>query len=293
MTISLAQVLGQPVVVDGQEVIIIQDIIGQVPVTEQHEYVEIAKATNTSASIQMREADIELARDRYPKRPVYGLWQVLMASGLVDVSAKLQVLAVNDYDGFYVHADTGRVLYSGNYDAGFFAADAGFKLSNAIPIVPELANLQLPPNSALLAREILAERRKVLRDGVFKFLAAAIAIIFVGFVTDFGLQIFSERDYVLIVEKDEKLKKMTSDLRSLSKNRLVSTPNQGVEIHRLALLFHDFEDLEFDTTIQFQKKRLKVSFASEQNPTELYDFMTAQIRPDGRWNVLMDLRGAR
>ena len=39
-----SDVLGKPVKIQGQDVIILPDIVGAVPVTEQHEYVEIAKA---------------------------------------------------------------------------------------------------------------------------------------------------------------------------------------------------------------------------------------------------------
>lgn len=288
---NYSDLLGKPAMIQGQEAILVQDIIGAVPVTEQHEYVEISKATNTCASIHMRESDLEEMRRLYPKTPVYGLWHTLVASGKVDAHVSLQVVATTEFDGHYAHSDVGRILYSGNYDAGFFAADTGFRLSSALKIQGTIEELVIPKKPAMLAREILSQKRNLYRGHFLQFAAVAAVLLFMAFVIDFSLKLYSEQDFASIVEKDKQLKKISKDLRSLSKNRLVETPDQSSQLNRLALIFNDFEEVEVDTTIQLRSKKIILLVTSAEDPTLLYDFVTSEIQPDGRWAVTMKLRG--
>ena len=148
-----------PLTIADQTVIIIPDMVGPVPIAEQHEYVETVKATNTCAAISMRESDIELARAEHPELAVYGLWQLLIHNQCLSLDTDLQIAPLNDQDGFYIVCETGRFQYSGNYEAGFFAADSRFNIATADKIQLTMNTLTLPQRPARLAREILESHR--------------------------------------------------------------------------------------------------------------------------------------
>ena len=63
--LNLAEVINNPFKVEGQEIVLIPDVVGPVPVSEQHQYVELEPATNTCPAISVREADIEDIRERH------------------------------------------------------------------------------------------------------------------------------------------------------------------------------------------------------------------------------------
>ena len=90
---NLADLLKRPITIQGQEVLLVPDLVGPVPVSEQHQYVELETATNTCPSINVREADIEDMREEYPQLPVYGLWQMLVNSQCVPFRKALHVVS--------------------------------------------------------------------------------------------------------------------------------------------------------------------------------------------------------
>lgn len=283
--------IGKPLQLEGVTVVLVPDIIGAVPVTEQHEYVEIAKATNTCAAIFMREADIEAVRQVYPKAQVFGLWQTLIASQKVDVSSTLQVVPMNSHDGYYVHADVGRVLYSGNYDAGFFAADTEFRLSNANVITADINDLVLPKTPACLAKEILFGRKKLYRGTLLQFGALAGILFIVALAIDLSLQFYNERRYASIAQKDQQISKLQSALQVLAKNRLVEVPDQSVALERLAMIMHDFAEVEISGPIQMKSSAIAITLSAAADPAGLYPFVTSAVQPDGRWHVTIKLEG--
>ncbi|NIQ11393.1 MAG: hypothetical protein GWO08_16230, partial [Gammaproteobacteria bacterium] len=61
---SLADYMKRPVTIEGQEVILVPDLVGPVPISEQHQYVESRSSTNTCPAIHVRETDIEEMRER-------------------------------------------------------------------------------------------------------------------------------------------------------------------------------------------------------------------------------------
>lgn len=285
----LAEVINRPITLQGQDVVIVPDLVGPVPVSEQHQYVELEGATNTCPSISVRESDIEDIRDRFPGMPVFGLWQILVYSGLISYRVALHVVEVNDYDGYYLHCDLGRAEFSGVFEAGFFAADSDFELEEAHEIDIDLNDLAVPEREAKLALELQAERRLKTQKSWRNLGIACAWIVMAGFGTDFGLQTFYEQEQKELSNKAQLLESLRSGLDQLRTSRLSEVPNDVATIKALAAVWAKFPNIQAESGQTFSDRQLKFKLKDEGfNPASRLDGITAEYDPQGFWLVVIE-----
>ena len=290
---SLADLIKRPMPVQGRDVVLVPDLVGPVPISEQHQYVESCPATNTCPAIHIREADIEDMRERYPQCPVYGLWHVLISSGLVSFKRTLQVAPVTPEDGYYLHCDLGRAEYSGIYESGFFAADAGFSLEEAQVIEAGPEQLVLPQAEAKLASELRFERQLITRKS-WSYLAISVtAVVAVAFVVNFSLSRLYDHAHQQMESKSAMLQDLQSGLDKLRTTRLTEVPNDQTALERLAILWRAFPNLQTQGRQSLDQKRIKFMFDAGRDPGELtdYSWVRGQYHPDGQVTLEMETRG--
>ncbi|MEE2730515.1 MAG: hypothetical protein VYA55_06800 [Pseudomonadota bacterium] len=241
---SLADYMKRPITIQGQELVLVPDLVGPVPISEQHQYVESCPPTNTCPAIHVRETDIEEMRERYPDHPVYGLWHVLIKSGLVSFKRTLQVVPISGDDGYYIHCDLGRAEYSGIYEAGFFAADAGFSLDEALPIEASLDQLVLPEHEAKLAAELRFERQMITRQSWSYLAIVLVLVVATAFGVNFGLSTIYARAHQQVESKTAMLNSLQTGLDKLRTTRLTEVPNNHEDLERLAILWRQYPNIE-------------------------------------------------
>jgi len=288
LTPSLANVLGVPLVVQGTRLVLVPDILGPIPVTEQHEYVEVQKASHLVAALQVRESDIEHMRQMHPGVPVYGLWQILIASQCI-TDTPLQILPLNSLDGFYIYVEQGRALYSGQYQGGFFAAQTSFSLTMATEIQIEITKFIIPNQQAFLAQELLQKSKSARLGFVKQCVTVLFCIVFFGFIADFSLQILSESAFADIVEQERKALQLESQLKFIAKNKLIDKPNQSIALDRLAVLMHDFKDFKFVGTADLRKKSVQALLPASADPSLIYQYLDASMTQTGVWHIKVQL----
>lgn len=290
---SLADYMKRPITIQGQEIILVPDLVGPVPISEQHQYVECCASTNTCPAIHVRETDIEEMRERYPDHPVYGLWHVLIKSGLVSFKRTLQVVPITDGDGYYIHCDLGRAEYSGIYEAGFFAADAGFSLDEALPVDASLDQLVLPDQEAKLAAELRFERQLIARQS-WSYLAISIVIIVAtSFVIDFGLDRFYARAHEKVESRTAMLSNLQSGLDKLRTTRLTEVPNDQQTLERLAILWRQFPNLETQGDQTLNSGELVLSYYADNGADAIpeYPWARTSYDPKGIVTLIMQAKG--
>lgn len=288
----LADFMRRPITIQGREVVLVPDLVGPVPISEQHQYVESIGATNTCPTIHIREADIEEMRERYPEHPVYGLWSVLIKSGLVSVKRTLQVVPVSAEDGFYIHCDLGRAAYSGIYESGFFAADAGFSLEEAQEITAEPDQLVLPGNEAKLAAELRFERQMILRKSWTWLAISVIAIIGSAFGTNLVLAGIYDAAHKQIQSKTKQLRKLEDGLEELRTTRLTDIPNNRTDLERLAVLWNQYPDLTTAATQSFSGSQfILFTRTPESDPAKDMSWLQTRFEPSGLWTLKFDTSG--
>lgn len=283
---QLADYLKRPVTVQGREIILVPDLVGPVPISEQHQYVESAPATNTCPAIHLRESDIEEMRERYPDHPVYGLWQVLILSGLATFKRTLQVIPITAEDGYYIHCDLGRAEYSGIYEAGFFAADAGFSLDEAQVIDGGVDQLVLPDKEAKLASEMQFERQMILRKAWSFLSIGVVSIVALAFCTDFVLAKIYDQASQNIKSKTAMLQNLQSGLAKLQTTRLTEVPNNEKSIEMLAALWAAYPNMETVANQSFSGRTISVRVNGvDEDPARRFSWVKTEYDPKGIWTL--------
>lgn len=287
--VNLADVINRPVTIDDREVVLIPDLVGPVPVSEQHQYVELVAATNTCPSISVREADIEDIRDQFPELPVFGLWQVLVHSDAVSFRKPLHVVKINDFDGYYLHCDLGRAEFSGVYEAGFFAADANFDLDDANVVQPDVETLSLPTQEAKLAAELQAERRLVTQKSWRNLGIACVWLIMTAIGIDFAFETLYNREQRKIQTKAAMLESLRSGLDQLRNSRLTEVPNDTKAIKMIAELWAAFPNVKTQGNSAFTRDRLVFLVEDEGvDPSTVLPWLESEYSPKGHWVVSFD-----
>ncbi|MBL4869225.1 MAG: hypothetical protein JKY67_22920 [Pseudomonadales bacterium] len=282
----LAQSLYRPVVVAGEKVILVPEVVGTVPITEQHEYVELVSASNICPAINVRESDIELARDNYSGVPVYGMWHTLMESGVINFNHTLQVVAESELDGFYLCSEVGRANYSGVYEAGFFAADASFSLEDAEIIDPTLDELLLPQKEAKLAKEILQARQAASRSAWTGLVVAVGAIVLLGGITDSTLKYVYSHRYATLENKSVLLESVRSGLQELRTTRLTDVPNDSLALERIASLWALDHEVRSSSGQSMQNRKFSFEVPNIRiDPAQYFPWLETKLNPDGSWAV--------
>lgn len=280
----IADLINHPITLDGKDIVIVPDLVGPVPVTEQHQYVELLPAGTTCPAISVRETDIEDIREQYPGLPVYGLWQVLVHSNAVSFRQPLHVVKINELDGYYLVCDLGRAEFSGVYEAGFFAADSNFALDEANDITPDTGALRIPPKEAKLASELQAERRLRAQKSWRTLGIATIWIVILAVVVDFGFETFYMREQRKLQTKTAMLESLRSGLDRLRNSRLSEVPNDIEAIKKIAALWAEFPDIRTAGEVSFAGEEFTFRLADQGfDPKDKVPGLDTQYHPQGYW----------
>ncbi len=283
---DFSEYLRRPVRILGEDIVFIPDIVGPVPLSEQHQYVELAPATNTCPSINIRETDIEDIRESYPNTRVFGMWHTLINSGLVSYRKALQVVTITPQDGYYIHCDLGRAEFSGDYEAGFFAADANFSLDEATELSPDVSQLVLPDTEAQLAIELLAKRKDVVRKSWSHLATALTLLIVVSVSIDFALQEVYSLESEKVENKTALLQTIQSGLDKLKNTRLTEVPNDSVILERIAEVWSSNQYLSTEPNQSIQQKQVVFVIPDKGvNPAKQFDWVSSVYNPKGEWTV--------
>lgn len=283
---GFSEYLRRPVRILGEDIVFIPDIVGPVPLSEQHQYVELAPATNTCPAIHIRETDIEDIRESYPDTRVFGMWHTLINSGLISYRKALQVVKITQQDGYYIHCDLGRAEFSGDYEAGFFAADANFNLDEASELDPDVSQLVLPDTEAQLAEELLTKRKEIIRRSWSHLVSMVTFFIILGVVTDFSLKKIYALESEQIETKAELLQAIQSGLDKLKTTRLTNVPNDTKMLESIAEVWAVNPKLSSLPRQSFQNAELV--FVTPDNgvdPAAQFSWVTSEYDPKGEWTL--------
>lgn len=293
MSEFFADFVNRPITIDGKDVVLMPDLVGVVPLSEQHLYVELQGAVNQTPAIHVNEIDIENVREKHPDMPIYGLWQTLLNSGAVSFRKSLQVVQASPMDGYYIHCDLGRAEFSGDYEAGFFAADAEFNLDDAAVISPSVGDLSLPANEAKLALELQAERKKRVRAAWSNSVASSVLVVILAVLTDFGFLQYYNYTHQEVMDKSAMRDYLQSGLESLKTSRITDVPNDRLKIEKIAEVWAYERELVTDGEQDFDQQQFSFLFPDRgADPKERVSWLNTEYLPKelGKWRVSFFVR---
>ncbi|MBJ2215862.1 MULTISPECIES: hypothetical protein [Pseudomonas] len=293
--------LGRPVFIDGEEVVVVRDLVGTPQAggkdTEVYSQVE-GKGSDGRPPIYVAESDLGRLRESYPSINVYGLWQILFHNRAVEFGGRLITYKLNETGGMYLIMESGgdlndpsRIAHSGeyfdNYSVDFIEND----LTAAINIEVDITTLRLPHQPAYTRLE-LTEKKKSETNRRWWVVAALCSLIVVaaGAANYYLSTIYQSRmaDYST---KRTLIDELNSRVRTLSQERLIKRPDDAATLSQIYKLFELYPktwtpQIESDQKIGFKGEHLLITpKKADLDPSKYIRGVQTELQPDLSYKV--------
>lgn len=134
--------------------------------------------TNRSKNpLWVRESDVATIRASQPDAAVYGLWQTLLHSKVLDLSAPLLVYPTGERSGLFLQTENGVPIRSGRYAGNRTPHDVPHEPRDGAVVSFDAADLSAPSVAARLPKEIIAEESNRQRSRAVVGAVAGLAIV--------------------------------------------------------------------------------------------------------------------
>lgn len=234
----LGDLLGKPIIIDDQDVILVDDHIGDSTFgrDQQDGLIEIEPPDGISPGFYIEQDSLMAARTSYPDHTPYGLWQTLYRSGMLS-GAEILFLPFDEGSGRYARLLSGEdgwvPLLSGFVTGGELSEDQHISLDDAHRLNVDPSLLVLPKNPALLhrEREALLQKRTSKRywtTGIIcvSLLATALLIESVA-----RFQHSSAKDTVEALREQQR--DLDRRIGNLTQSRLITRPDYSQALERI------------------------------------------------------------
>lgn len=153
---------GVVVTIDGRPCVVLRDVVAsKLPLVDDVMVLEQFDAKMVYCAL----SELKHARERHPRLPAYGFWQILLCSGLVEKTRRLQAVYFDEGDGQYLYQDKTSSTFTGEIRDNELIAAAGHTLAPARihAISCDVVQLRLPAKAALSfeEREHMRSARKL------------------------------------------------------------------------------------------------------------------------------------
>lgn len=237
--------LGVPIEVDGQEIIIIRDVIGTDSLISSREneiFTEVeARGADGRPAIHIDENELHNLRDSYPGINVYGLWQILFANDLVPLGqSEVIVLSSGEGSGQYLQmapksdwSDPANILKSSEFFDGHIPDLFQDELDNATYLKVNVASLRLPSSPAFTRIE-LYEKQKHEHTKRWYVAASVCIVMSVAFgVYNYAMQSIYKINMAEYETKKTQGRDLEQRIADLLKERLQRVPDDSLAIKKV------------------------------------------------------------
>jgi hypothetical protein len=238
--------LGKPIEIDGNEVIVVRDILGSHQADKATDTYSMVAPNGADGrpAIFVSENDLIRLRDDYPGMNVYGLWQLLFHNNAVKFGNPLIIFPLTDTGGLYLlmegQSDFGSVSdisSSGEYINGYIPDNFDIDLATAYTITADLQELKLPPQPAYTRIE-QSDKLKAENKRRWLVICALCGLFAVGAIaTNYWLQTLYKSRMADYSYKKGLIHEMQTRVQVLSSERLVESPDDSVMIDQLYRMF--------------------------------------------------------
>lgn len=271
-----------PITIQGQQCILMRDLLGSAPND---------KYTNQEQGglkVWYEEESLRETRDGHPDTPVYGFWQTLIASGLIDTKKTLQFIYTADTRdfGYYLYSREG-VLHTGSVFQGELQRLPGPAIADGITIAEgeeisvDLEELKLPQHSLRTHKERVkaaAEQKK--KSQQVAFLSVAV-IAGTGMLVDTGLAYQHELHMEAYHRANNQLQIVEQTLDEINKQKLVSWPAQQSSLVNIYNISHTLAESRLSGEISLIARKSPVIEATGTPNRDV----KVSILDDGNINV--------
>lgn len=243
--------LERPIRIGSREVILMDDLVLTQPSGPLAERLMPIASEDENLPLYVEQGQADALSELHPGLPLYGLWQVLITSGLVPAKPGLYQIATDSppHDGRYLLRDSdgaynGQVMNEKPLDA--FAPDEAAPKPIWIDPAPERLRLPAQPVQTLRHRRAQKARARLRLLTLAGLMALGSA--FVGTAAD---HILSHR-HAQKVQQAERLKEQSiqlqQDLARLETSGRIEPIDQSRRLDQLLLLSWHFQPVELPQT---------------------------------------------
>lgn len=280
----LSKLIGSPINVNDKEVIFIVDRLADD--VEDEAYIVGAPETNDKPRSWINEDELSSLKMEYPGVPIYGLWETLYASGLIDADKDIQIIPLNDNDGIFVSVEDGKIIETGEYHDRFFLGHAYISFDDAWVIDPSLDELTLPGKALLTHSEIWAKTRAKKR---YHFLVRTVVVglaVATWAVGDYTFKSFHASKLDDYKAKQEQIKKLQVDYSNLRAKYLLDVVDQELSLSRLMVAAELDKNFSIPTQqVDGETIKVKTTDKVSMDPSKLHPWINSERRQDGGWNL--------
>lgn len=295
--------LGKPIVIDGQEVIVVRDVVGIPSSGKDAEVFSIVegKGADGRPPIYVAENDLARLREHYPGMNVYGLWQILFYNNAVELGGQVITYPLSQSGGLYLVMENGSdttlpssISKSGEFVDNYIVDYIDFDLGNAVQIDADLTQLKLPAQPAYtrieLSDKIRAEtnRRWLVVLGLCGLLAVA------ALAVNYGLSTIHKSKMADYSTKKGLISELEARREALAAERLVTRPDDSGAVDQLYRLLETYPAAftplqEEGVSIGFQGAHILVTPPNAPvDPATIVRNVSTELQPDLSYKVVVD-----
>ncbi len=295
--------LGKPVFIDGQEVIVVRDVVGIPSGGREAEVFSIveSKGADGRPPIYVAENDLSRLREHYPGMNVYGLWQILFHNNAVKLGGQVITYHLSDSSGLYLVMEPGadtslpaHISKSGEFVDNYIVDYIDFDLDNAVRIEADLAKLKLPSQPAYTRIE-LSDKIKAETNRRWMVVGGLCALIGVAaLAVNYGLSTIHKSKMADYSTKRGLITELESRVGALAAERLVVRPDDSATLDQLFRLFEFYPGtttpmLEEGMSVGFQGAHMLITTPNaEIDPGTVVRSVATELQPDFSYKVVIN-----
>lgn len=294
--------LGKPAIINGQEVILIKDMVG-IPNTgrdgEVYSIIEERGADGRPA-IYAAEEDILRLREHYPGVKVFGLWQLLFYNQKVKLGEEVIIFPVEEADGFYLIMEAGKdldnpanIAKSGEYINNYVVDYISYDLTKASRIEAEISELRLPPKEAYTRVELSNILKSENNKRWMAVGALCSLVLIASFAANYGLSTVYKSKMADYNTQQVLVDELNNRNETLRAERLLENPNDRSVLERIFKILEVYPNSETPTgdrhVIGFTGEHIIITSSNAPvDPKTFVDGVETIIQPDLSYQVVID-----
>lgn len=287
----LGDLLGKPLVIDGKEIILVDDRISDIGVVgaEIDTLVEIEPPDGVSPGFYISEPSLVAIRTSYPDHTMYGLWQTLYHSGMLS-GAEFVFLPFNENSGRYAQlekqGDTWVPVISDVVTGGTLA-DGITEVTDVYRLDVDPSLLVLPDEQAMLHRERIAMIQQRSRRRYWQTAVVVGVIAVVGAIYE-GAMMLSHSSQVSVIEDlRAEQRSLNERIGTLTRTRLLNEPDYNQTLERIFHLHTIDPGLETAQASRFDDDVILLLSRDTLPFLKTIDWVVPEITDDGGVAVVL------
>lgn len=258
-----------PITIEGQSCILMRDVLGG---ASNEKY---TSQEQSGLKVWYEEDALRETREAHPKTPVYGFWQALIASGLIDTSKRLQYIFTTESKdfGYYLYSldkqlHTGSLFHNELQRLPGPAIQEGLTIADGEEITVSMEDLKLPETPLLTHKERITAAALEKKKSQQKSILAIALVGGLALLIDTGLSHHHDAHMKAFSYVNSQLHMAEQTLIAINRQKLERWPSQIDALSRIYQVSNTFIGSSVSGEISLlPNKAVAIELKDTINPT--------------------------